>query len=154
MGVAVQRTLIIVKPDGVQRGLVGTIVERLERRGLQLVGLRLMQIERELAERHYAAHVGKGFFPGLVAYITSAPVVVAVLEGADAIAVVRATMGATSPAAAAPGTIRGDFALEIGRNLVHGSDSEESAAQEIGLYFRPEELLSYRKDIARWISEA
>jgi nucleoside-diphosphate kinase len=148
-----QRTLIIVKPDGVQRGLVGTILERFEGRGLKLVALRLMQIDRDLAERHYGVHRGKPFFEGLVAYITSSPVVVGVLEGPRAIAVVRSTMGATNAAEAAPGTIRGDFALEIGRNLVHGSDAEDTAAFEIGLYFQPSEIVSYERAIEGWIVE-
>src|SRR5579883_1057780 len=140
MGAATQRTLIIIKPDGVQRGLVGPILERFERRGLQIVALRMMQIDRDLAERHYGVHRGKGFYEGLVSYITSGPVVVAVLEGPQAIGVVRNTMGATNAAEAAPGTVRGDFALEIGRNLVHGSDSPESAEREVGLFFQPAEL--------------
>ncbi|HWE63883.1 MAG TPA: nucleoside-diphosphate kinase [Chloroflexota bacterium] len=148
-----QRTLVIIKPDGVQRALVGPILERFERRGLQIVGMRLMQIDRALAEQHYGVHRGKGFFEGLVSYITSGPVVVAALEGPTAISVTRATMGATNAAEAAPGTIRGDFALEIGRNLVHGSDSPESAAHEIALFFRPDDLVSYTRAIAPWITE-
>jgi nucleoside-diphosphate kinase len=148
-----QRTLIIVKPDGVQRGLVGAILERFERRGLQLVALRLMEIDQTLAERHYGVHRGKPFFEGLVSYITSSPVVVAVLEGPRAIAVVRNTMGATNAAEAAPGTIRGDYAIEIGRNLVHGSDGEESASFEIGLYFEPSDLMSYERAIEPWVTE-
>jgi nucleoside-diphosphate kinase len=154
MAVEPQRTLIIVKPDGVQRGLVGAILERFERRGLQIVALRLMQIDRGLAERHYGVHRGKPFFEGLVAYITSSPVVVAVLEGPRAIAVVRNTMGATNAAEAAPGTIRGDYAIEIGRNLVHGSDGEETAAFEIGLYFQPSDLVSYARAIEPWVTES
>lgn len=152
-GVAPQQTLIIVKPDGVQRGLVGTIVDRFERRGLKIVAMRLLQIDRELAERHYGVHRGRPFFEGLVSYISSSPVVVAVLEGRNAVAVVRTTMGATNAAEAAPGTIRGDLALEIGRNLVHGSDSEESARHEIALFFKPEEIASYDRSVDGWISE-
>jgi nucleoside-diphosphate kinase len=148
-----QQTLIIIKPDAVQRGLVGSIVDRFERRGLKIVGMRLMHIDRELAERHYGVHRGKPFFDGLVSYIASSPVVVAVLEGSSAITVVRTTMGATNAADAAPGTIRGDFALEIGRNLVHGSDSEQSAREEIALYFKPSELLQYPRSVDQWISE-
>ena len=148
-----QRTLVIIKPDGVQRALVGAMLERFEQRGLQIAGMRLMQIDRTLAEQHYGVHRGKGFFEGLVSYITSGPVVVAALEGSNAISVVRATMGATNAAEAAPGTIRGDFALEIGRNLVHGSDSAESAAHEIALFFRPDELVSYRRAVTPWITE-
>jgi nucleoside-diphosphate kinase len=148
-----QRTLVIIKPDGVQRALVGALLERFERRGLQIAGMRLMQIDRALAEQHYGVHRGKGFFEGLVSYITSGPVVVAALEGPNAITVVRATMGATNAAEAAPGTIRGDFALEIGRNLVHGSDSAESAAHEIALFFRPDDLVTYDRAVRPWITE-
>lgn len=148
-----QRTLIIVKPDGVQRGLIGEIILRFERRGLQVAGMRLMHIDAELAERHYGVHRGKPFFAGLVSFITSAPVVVAVLEGPNAVSVVRNTMGATNAAEAAPGTIRGDLALEIGRNLVHGSDSEESARHEIALFFQPNDVLSYGRAVEPWISE-
>lgn len=148
-----QRTLVIIKPDGVQRALAGAILERFERRGLQIAGMRLMQIDRALAEQHYGVHRGKGFFEGLVSYITSGPVVVAALEGPNAIAVARATMGATNAAEAAPGTIRGDFALEIGRNLVHGSDAPESAAHEIALFFRPDDLVSYDRAVTPWITE-
>jgi nucleoside-diphosphate kinase len=149
----IQQTLIIAKPDAVQRGLIGTVLGRLEQRGLRIVALRLLQIDRELAERHYAEHQGKPFFVGLVEYITSTPVALAVFEGPNAVAAARASMGATNPLAAATGTIRGDYALEIGRNLVHGSDSVESARQEIALYFRPEELVTYRRDIDQWVSE-
>jgi nucleoside-diphosphate kinase len=148
-----QRTLVIIKPDGVQRALTGAILERFERRGLQIAGMRLMQIDRALAEQHYGVHRGKGFFEGLVSYITSGPVVVAVLEGPNAVSVVRATMGATNAAEASPGTIRGDFALEIGRNLVHGSDSPDSAAHEIALFFRPDDLITYARAVTPWITE-
>jgi nucleoside-diphosphate kinase len=149
----VERSLVIIKPDGVQRGLVGLILGRLEARGLQLIALKLMQMPRELAERHYEAHRGKGFFEPTVAYMTSAPVVVAVFEGPRAISVIRTTMGATNAAEAAPGTIRGDYALEISRNLIHGSDGPESAVREVSLFFRPEELVSYTRDVQRWITE-
>jgi len=149
----VERTLVIVKPDGVQRGLIGPIVTRLEQRGLRIVGLKMIQVSTELARKHYAIHEGKPFFDGLIRYITSAPVVVMVVEGKKAIEVVRATMGATNPVAAAPGTIRADFALEIGRNLVHGSDGPETAKTEIALFFKPEELLEYSRDTDRWIFE-
>jgi nucleoside-diphosphate kinase len=148
-----QQTLIIVKPDGVQRGLIGTIIDRFERRGLRVVALRFLHIDRELAERHYGVHRGKPFFEGLVTYISSTPVVIAVFEGPNAVSVARATMGATNPAEAAPGTIRGDLALEISRNLVHGSDSVESAIHEIGLYFRPVEIVQYARDIDQWVAE-
>jgi len=149
----VERTLVIIKPDAVQRGLIGEIVQRLERRGLYIVALKLMQITRELAERHYAVHKGKPFYEGLIDYITSGPVVVMVLQGNDAIEVVRNTMGATNPVEAAPGTIRADFGLEIGRNLVHGSDGAETAAFEIDLFFSEDELLSYSRELDRWIFE-
>ncbi len=148
-----ERTLVIVKPDGVQRGLIGEIISRLERRGLKIVGLKLIQMSENLARRHYAIHEGKPFFAGLIQYITSAPVVVMVVEGKKAIEIVRSTMGATNPANAAPGTIRADFALEIGRNLVHGSDGPETAAFEIPLFFREEELVSWERSTDRWIAE-
>ncbi len=151
--VAVERTLVIVKPDGVQRGLAGAIIGRLERRGLKIVALELRQIDRELAERHYGEHVGKPFYAGLVDYITSSPVVLMVLEGPDAIAIVRATVGATNPAAAAAGTIRADYGLSIGRNLIHASDGAESAAREVALYFGDRGLVSYTREIDRWILE-
>ena len=148
-----ERTLVIVKPDGVQRGLIGTILGRLEQRGLKLAALKLVQLSREQAEGHYAEHRGKSFFEPLVGYITSAPVVLAVFEGRDAIQVVRNTMGATNPVNSAPGTIRGDFALEVGRNLVHGSDGPDSAAREVGFFFSADELIGYTRDTDRWIHE-
>lgn len=148
-----ERTLVIVKPDAVQRGLVGEIVGRLERRGLRIAAMKLMQIGTELAERHYAIHKGKPFYPGLIRYITSAPVVVMVVEGNGAIDIVRRTMGATNPADAAPGTIRADFALEVGRNLVHGSDGPDTAAFEVALFFEEDEILTYSRDTDRWIFE-
>jgi nucleoside-diphosphate kinase len=148
-----QRSLVIVKPDGVQRGLSMAILERLERRGLKMVGLQLRQVSPELAEELYEVHKGKPFYAGLVFYITAGPVVVAAFEGPDAVAVIRSTMGATNAAAAAPGTIRGDFALEIGRNLIHGSDSPESAAREVALFFGVEGLVPHRRDVDRWIVE-
>ena len=148
-----ERTLILVKPDAMQRGLAGEIVARYERRGLKIVAMKLMVASRELARQHYAEHEGRPFFPGLVDYITSSPVVAAVLEGPIAIAAVRETNGATDPLKATPGSIRGDFGLEKGRNLVHASDSPESAAREIGLWFQPAELLPWARDVDRWISE-
>lgn len=148
-----ERTLVLVKPDGVQRGLVGEIIGRLERKGYRLVGLKLMQVSRELAEEHYAEHKGKGFFPGLVAYITSSPLVAMVWEGKGVIQGVRQLMGATDPAEAGPGTIRGDLAIEVGRNLVHGSDSEVSAAREIKLFFRPDEIFTYTRAGEDWLYE-
>ena len=148
-----ERTLILVKPDAVQRGLIGEVLGRLERRGLRLVALRLMQADEALARRHYAEHEGKPFFAGLVDYITSSPLVAAVFEGPDAVAASRQTMGSTNPVEAAPGTIRGDFALEVGRNLVHGSDGPESAAREIALFFGDEAPASWERDTDRWIFE-
>jgi len=149
----VERTLIIVKPEGVQRGLVGPVLTRFEQKGLKFVGLKLLQISRETAERHYAVHQGKGFYAGLIAHITSGPVVVGVLEGPDAIAIVRKLMGATSPQQAEPGTIRGDYALDIGFNIVHGSDGAQTAQTEIGIFFQPNELVSYTPTISRWVAE-
>jgi nucleoside-diphosphate kinase len=148
-----QRTLIIVKPDAVQRGLVAQILLRFEQKGLRFAGLKLMQISRELAERHYAVHEGKPFYEGLVSFITSGPVVVGVLEGPDAIQATRNLMGATDPVAAKPGSIRGSYALTIGQNLIHGSDSPETAEHEVSLFFQPGEILSYSRDVDRWIAE-
>ncbi|HLF78525.1 MAG TPA: nucleoside-diphosphate kinase [Dehalococcoidia bacterium] len=148
-----ERTLILVKPDAMQRGLAGEILARLERRGLRIVGLKLLQVDRALAERHYGEHVGKPFYEGLVAYITSCPIVAAVLEGTDAVEAVRNSMGKTNPRDAAPGTIRGDFGLEIGRNLIHGSDSLASAEREVALFFAANELQSYTRDVDRWVFE-
>lgn len=151
---SLQRTLIIVKPDGVQRALVGPILSRLEARGLKLVGLKLMQVPRALAEEHYAEHKGKPFYPGLIDYISSGPVVVGAVEGPDAVKVVRATVGATNPVNAAPGTIRGDLAIMTGRNLIHASDENPgSAERELALWFSQDELLSYPRDSDRWILE-
>lgn len=148
-----ERTLVIIKPDGVQRGLTGEIIARLERRGLRLVALKMMRVTRELAERHYAVHQGKSFYEPLVNYITSDPVIVLAVEGNKAIEAVRQTVGATNPTAAAPGTIRADFALEIGRNLIHASDGPETAAFELNLWFKPEELLDWKRDGERWVFE-
>jgi len=149
----VERTLIIVKPDAVQRGLIGEIVARFERRGLRIVGMKFMQIDRQLASRHYAEHEGKGFYESLLAYITSAPSVVMVLEAPNAIELARRTIGATKPIDSPPGSIRGDLGVEVGRNLVHGSDSAESAAREIDLFFAPEELVNWSRDVDRWVFE-
>lgn len=148
-----ERTLVLVKPDGVQRGLIGEIIARLERRGLKLVAAKFMQVSRGLAEQHYAVHKGKPFYEGLIAYITSAPVMAMVWEGPNAVAVVRQTMGATRPTEAAPGTIRHDFGLEIGRNLTHASDSPENGEKEVALWFKPEELVSWSRDLDKWIFE-
>jgi nucleoside-diphosphate kinase len=148
-----ERTLVIVKPDGVQRGLIGPILTRLERRGLRFAALKLMHITPELAARHYAVHQGKPFYDGLIEFITSGPVVVAVIEGRDAINIVRKTMGATNPAQAEPGTVRADYGLEIGRNLVHGSDGPDTAAYEVPLFFTEDEILSYERAVDAWINE-
>jgi len=146
-----ERTFALVKPDGVQRGLVGEIVRRFEKRGLQLVALKMVRISRQLAEEYYAEHRGKPFFPGLVEYVTSGPSVAMLWEGENAITIVRKTMGATDPVKADPGTIRADFGLSIGRNVVHGSDSAESATREAALFFEPEEILAYDRDHEKWI---
>jgi nucleoside-diphosphate kinase len=146
-----ERTLVLIKPDGVQRLLTGRILARYEDRGLKLVGLKMIHVDRDLAERHYAIHREKPFFGSLVEFITSAPLVAAVLEGPNAIAVVRAMNGATRPNEALPGTIRGDFALETAQNLVHASDSPENAADEIALWFDPGELLDHEREIDRWV---
>ena len=148
-----QRTLVIIKPDGVQRGLVGPILTRLEARGLKLVGLKLVQVSADLAARHYAEHEGKPFYPGLLQYITSAPVVVACVEGTSGVQMVRNSVGATNPLNAAPGTIRGDLALDIGRNLIHASDGAETAAFELALWFKPDELVTWARDGERWSFE-
>ena len=148
-----ERTLILVKPDGVQRGLIGEIIGRFERRGLKLVGMKFLQMTEELAGRHYGVHKERPFYDILVEYITSGPVVAMVWEGNDAIAAARATMGGTKPVEAAPGTIRGDFGMDIGRNLVHGSDSPENGKKEVGFFFSPEELVDWSRDTDRWIIE-
>lgn len=148
-----EKTLVILKPDAVQRGLVGELIGRFERRGLRLVALKQMRVSRELAEQHYAVHQGKPFYEPLVSYITSDPVIVFALEGNKAIEAVRQTVGATNPTAAAPGTIRADFALEIGRNLIHASDGTETAAAELALWFKPEELVEWKRDGERWVYE-
>jgi nucleoside-diphosphate kinase len=145
------RTLIIFKPDCVQRRLVGSILARFEAKGLRIAALKLIQVDRGLAERHYAEHHGKPFFEGLIEFITSAPVVVGVLEGNEAIAVVRGMLGATNGAAAAPGTVRGDFSISKQNNLIHGSDSPESARREMTLWFQPGALLDYTLADSDWV---
>jgi len=149
----VERTLIIIKPDAVQRGLIGEIIRRFEARGLRIVGMKFMQISRALAEKHYDVHRERPFFNDLVAYIISSPAVVMVLEGKNAVAVARQTIGATRPSEAAPGTIRGDLALEIGRNLVHGSDSPENGQIEVANFFSEDELVSWQRANEPWIFE-
>jgi nucleoside-diphosphate kinase len=148
-----ERTLVLVKPDGVQRGLIGEIISRLERRGLKLVGMKLMQVDDPLARQHYGEHVDRPFFAGLVAFITSSPVVAMAWEAENAVEAVRNTMGQTNPTTSPPGTIRGDLALDIGRNLVHGSDSPESAERELALFFGAGELLDYTRANDGWIKE-
>jgi len=150
--VSLERTLVLVKPDGVQRHLVGEVIARLERRGLHLVALKLMRIDSDLAQRHYAEHRGKPFFDGLISFITSSPVVAMVWEGDDAVAQVRAVMGATNPSAAAPGSIRGDLAVNIGNNVVHGSDSPARAAEEVALFFAPDELVEWSAADTNWVN--
>ena len=145
-----ERSLVLVKPDGVQRLLVGRVISRFEDRGLRLVGLKLVQVDRAFAERHYAVHREQPFFAGLVAFITSGPLVAIALEGPNAISVVRTMVGATRPWESAAGTIRGDFALEVGQNLIHASDGPETATTELGLWF-PEGLLAYPREIDRWV---
>lgn len=148
-----EQSLIILKPDAVQRGLVGPILTRLEQRGLKLVGLKMIQIDETLARKHYSVHEGKGFFQSLVEYIISGPVVVAVVAGKDVIQIVRNTVGATNPVNATPGTIRGDFGLEIGRNLIHASDSPENGEKEVALFFQPEEVIMWSRSTDAWIYE-
>ena len=148
-----ERTLVLVKPDGVQRGLIGEIITRLEQRGLRLVAAKFLMVSQELAETHYAIHRGKPFYDGLIAYITSAPVMAMVWEGPNAIAAVRQTMGATKPIEAEPGSVRHDFGLEVGRNLTHASDTPEKGAAEVALWFSPDELIDWKRDLDRWIFE-
>ena len=148
-----ERTFAMVKPDGVQRGLVGEVVRRYEARGLKVVGMKFMQVPRTMAEEHYAEHRGKPFYAGLVEYITSGPVVAIALEGKNAVAVVRAVNGATKPWDAAPGTVRGDLALDIGRNVVHGSDSVDSAKRELAIYFDKDDLVEWTPANAKWVAE-
>ena len=148
-----ERTYVMVKPDGVQRNIVGEIISRFEKKGFKIVGLRMLQMDRAIAEKHYGEHIGKPFFEGLVAYITSGPVVAMVLEGKDVVTAVRAMNGATNPANAGPGTIRGDFAIEVSRNVIHGSDSVASANREIAIYFTDQELCGYKKVLEDWIYE-
>ena len=148
-----ERTYLMVKPDGVQRGLVGEIMSRFEKKGLKLVAAKLMVIPKETAEKHYAEHKGKKFYPSLISYITSGPVFAMVWEGENAVQVCRNIMGKTNPQESAPGTIRGDYCMVTGVNIIHGSDSPESAAREIGIFFRPEDLVDYKRDSDKWIYE-
>jgi nucleoside-diphosphate kinase len=148
-----ERSLVLVKPDGVQRGLIGEVISRLERRGLRLVAAKFVQVSTDLAERHYAVHKGKDFYEGLIRYITSAPVMAMVWEGPRAIAAIRQTMGSTKPWEAAPGTVRHDFALEVGRNITHASDSPENGEMEAALWFSEGEFVSWSREVDRWILE-
>jgi nucleoside-diphosphate kinase len=149
----VERSLVLAKPDAVQRGLAGEVIRRLEQRGLKVVGMKFMRIDQALARKHYAEHEGKPFFEGLVDYITSAPVVAAVFEGPSAVAAIRNAVGSTNPAEAAPGSIRGDLGMERGRNLVHASDSPESGVREVALFFAAAELVDWKRDADPWIRE-
>ena len=148
-----ERTLILVKPDGVQRGLIGQVINRFERRGLKLIGMKFMQMSGELASEHYGEHIGKPFYASLVSYIISGPIVAMCWEGPNAVAAARATIGATKPVEASPGTIRGDFGMEIGRNIVHGSDSPENGIKETNIFFRADELIDWDRATKDWILE-
>ena len=149
-----QQTLILVKPDGVQRSLIGQIIGRIEQKGLQVAAAKLIQLDQNIAEKHYGEHMGKPFFTGLVNFITSSPIMAMVIEGVNAIEVMRTTMGSTNPVEAAPGTIRGDYGLSIGLNLIHGSDSVDSAKREIALFFSKSEIIDYSRDVDKWITES
>ena len=149
----IQQTLVLIKPDGVQRGLVGEIISRLEARGLRIAAMKMKQLDRETAHRHYGVHRERPFFKGLVDFITSSALVALVLEGPNAVELVRNTMGATNPLDSQPGTIRGDLAVDIGRNLIHGSDSAETAASEISLFFEASEIANYSRSVQPWITE-
>ncbi|HEY86497.1 MAG TPA: nucleoside-diphosphate kinase [Dehalococcoidia bacterium] len=142
-----ERSLVLIKPDAMQRRLAGAIIIRLEQRGLKLVAIKVLHLDKALARRHYAVHAGKPFFDGLVDYVSSAPIIAIIFEGESAIEVVRETMGATDPAKAEPGTIRGDFGLDIERNTVHGSDSVETAEEEIKLFFSQDEIFNYQNEV-------
>lgn len=148
-----ERTYLMIKPDGVQRGLIGEIISRIEKKGLKIAGLKMLRISKETAEKHYGEHVGKPFFDSLVDYITSGPVIAMVVEGKDVVTTTREMMGATNPLKALPGTIRATYGMDMGRNIIHGSDSTASAEREIDIFFFPEELLEYTRDIDRWIYE-
>jgi nucleoside-diphosphate kinase len=147
-----ERSLVLIKPDALQRGLAGTIIARLERRGLKIVAMKMLQMDKALAQRHYAIHQTKPFFNDLVKFITSCPIIAAVFEGKNAVEVVRQTMGETNSAKALSGTIRGDFAIDLQHNLIHGSDSAENAVKEISIFFSPQEILNYHRDIDRWVT--
>jgi nucleoside-diphosphate kinase len=148
-----ERTLVLVKPDGVQRGLIGEVITRLERRGLRLVGAKFLMVSLELAETHYAVHLGKPFYDGLIRYITSSPVMAMVWEGPNAVAAVRQTMGSTRPTDAAPGSLRHDFALDVGRNLTHASDTVENGQNEVSLWFQSSECVDWERNVDPWVFE-
>jgi len=148
-----ERTFVMIKPDGVQRGLIGEIISRIERKGLKIVGMKMLRISQELAQKHYAEHRGKPFFDSLISYITSGPVVAMVVEGKEAVKVMRTLVGKTNPIEASPGTIRGDYAMDVGRNVIHASDSIESANREISLFFNEEEIIEYKKFDEDWVYE-
>ena len=147
------RTLVLLKPDAVQRGLAGRIIARLEDRGLKIAGMKLMQMTEDIAQRHYAEHVSKPFFKGLAEFMMSRPIIAIAIEGRNAVEAVRVTVGATDPQKAAPGTIRGDFGVDIGRNLIHASDSPEAAARELAIFFGQGEVLDYTRETDGWIAE-
>lgn len=148
-----EHSLVLVKPDGVQRGLIGEVIVRLERRGLRLIAAKFVRVNSQLAEAHYAEHKGKPFYTSLIEYITSAPVMAMAWEGPEAVAAIRQTMGSTKPTEAAPGTLRHDFALQIGRNLAHASDKPERGEQEVALWFKQEELVAWQREADRWVFE-
>lgn len=148
-----ERSLVLVKPDGVQRGLIGEVVSRLERRGLKLAAAKFIWVSRELAQQHYAEHEGKPFYNGLIEYITSSPVMAMAWEGPNAVAAIRQTMGSTRPTEAAPGSLRHDFGLEVGRNLTHASDKPETGVREVKLWFSDDELVEWSREIDRWVFE-
>ena len=148
-----EKTLVLVKPDAIQRGLVGEVISRLERRGLKIVAMKMLQMDKALAVRHYSVHQGKPFYDSLVHFITSCPIIAAVFEGTNAVQVVRKSMGETDPAKSPAGSIRGDLAIEVQHNLIHGSDSVENAAKEIALFFSPKEIQSYPRDVDKWVED-
>lgn len=147
-----ERSLVLIKPDAMQRGLAGEIIFRIERRGLKIVAMKMLQMDKTLAQRHYTVHKGKTFFDNLIDFITSSPVIAIVVQGENAVEVIRQTMGGTDPSKACSGTIRGDFGIDIGHNLVHGSDSLENASKEIDLFFSRGEICDYDREIDKWIS--
>lgn len=151
--IKLERTFLMVKPDGVSRGLIGEVISRVEAKGLKAVAMKMMKVDEELAKRHYAEHEGKPFFSGLISFITSGPVVTMVVEGKEAVRVLRTLIGETDPKEAEHGTIRGDFGIDVGRNIVHGSDSLESAEREVSLFFKPEEITEYKRTDEDWIYE-